>query len=82
MTTTEPTRDQLDDEGRIRCATCSGPVRETVDMVCSECGTDYLLAEAFLEHTTSCMRCHTSRADAEHLARIAHRLRFTQAAAS
>ena len=27
------------------CPTCSGPVRETVGMVCQTCGTDYSLPE-------------------------------------
>jgi hypothetical protein len=26
---------------RLACPTCSGPVRETVGMVCQTCGTDY-----------------------------------------
>jgi hypothetical protein len=26
---------------RLPCPTCSGPVRETVGMVCQTCGTDY-----------------------------------------
>lgn len=29
---------------RLACPTCSGPIRETVDMVCRTCGTDYASA--------------------------------------
>lgn len=36
-------RDELRDEP---CPTCSGPIRETVGMVCQTCGTDYGRPEA------------------------------------